>query len=256
MRLLRFYLTVLAVSAATLAAQDDNESFHIEVTAGGWIRDTSGTIQSGVTPVDLRSDLAIDQKATQFYGRLVLKPARRHRFVVEGVPYGLSGANNISRTITFAGRTYTVTDRVVSDADITYVSGAYQFDVVSRPAGHFGLLGGVAYVNATGTLVSQGLGFSGTESQSFPFPVAGAEFRAFPVAGRSIFSIGGEIKGMSLGSYGHFVQGIAQAGIGLGRHLTLQAGYMVADADVHRKDQTRGIAPRFTGPLFTIQIRD
>src|ERR1041385_6121140 len=99
MRLFRFYLTGLLLSAAVAAAQDqDNEDFHVEVTAGAWIRGTSGTIQSGTAPVDLKSDLAIGQNEAQFYGRLVLKPARRHRLVVEGFPYSLSGTNQVTRT--------------------------------------------------------------------------------------------------------------------------------------------------------------
>jgi hypothetical protein len=37
--------------------------------------------------------------------------------------------------------------------------------------------------------------------------------------------------------------------------MMIEAGYRVVDADIHRKDQTRGFTPRFTGPLFSIQFR-
>jgi hypothetical protein len=113
----------------------------------------------------------------------------------------------------------------------------------------------VAYVDATGTVRSQTAGFTGAETQSFPFPVAGAEFRAFLIPGSTLLTVNGGVKGMELGDYGHFVEGAINGGVGLGRHVILQAGYMVADADVHRKDRTRGFTPRFTGPVFSVQFR-
>ena len=255
MRLSRFYLTASLALALPLCGQPDPESFHLEVTAGAWVRNASGTIQSGVTPVDLQADLGIEQNQPQFFGALVFKPARRHRLIVEGSPYRLSGNHTAVRQFTFGGQTYTVADQLASSADISYVFGGYQFDAVSNPRGHFGLQGGVAYVDATGTVRSQTSGFTGTLTQSFPFPVAGTEFRLFLIPGSALLNVNGGVKGMALGSYGHFVEGAINAGVGLGRHVTLQAGYLLVDADVHRKDQTRGFTPRFTGPLFSVQLR-
>ncbi len=238
-----------------LIAQDQGvEDFRIEVTAGWWLRNTSGTIQSGGTPVDLHRDLDIAANEPQFLGRLVFKPAARHRLILEGSPYRLRGTADINRQFTFGGRQYTVRDRVVSEADITYVFGGYQFDFLTGARGHAGLQGGVAYVDATGTLNSQAFGFSGTETQSFPFPVAGAEFRLLPLA-TPLLQVSGGVKGMSLGDYGHYVDGAINAGIGIGRRLTVLAGYRIADADVHRKDRTRGFTPRFTGPVFAVEVR-
>lgn len=160
----------------------------------------------------------------------------------------------MTRQFTFAGQRYTVQDRVTSQADITYLFGGYQFDIVSKPRGHFGLQAGVGYVNATGELHDQTFGFTGTETQTFPFPVAGAEFRGFPLRS-PIIQISGELKGMALGDYGHYLDGSLNVGAGIGRHLTLLVGYRIVDADIHRQDQTRGITPRFGGPVFSLQVR-
>jgi hypothetical protein len=186
---------------------------------------------------------------------VVFKPARRHRLIVEGTPYRLNGDNMIARQITFAGRTYSFQDRVTSEASIDYIFGGYQYDFLSRPAGHVGIQGGVGYANATGTLTDQ-FGFKGVETQSFPFPLVGLEFRVLPLARRHLFSVRGEAKGMSLGDYGRYVEGGIHGGVGFGRHFTVEAGYRIVDADVHRKDETRGFTPRFTGPLFSIQVRE
>ena len=86
-----------------LAAQEF-ENFHIELTGSAWLVNTSGTIQSRLAPVSLTSDPNIEGNQPQFFGRMVVKPARRHRLWVEGSPYQLTRFNRISRSITFAGR--------------------------------------------------------------------------------------------------------------------------------------------------------
>ena len=45
--------------------------------------------------------------------------------------------------------------------------------------------------------------------------------------------------------------------VGIG-HLTFMAGYMILDADVHEKDGAvipAGVAPRISGPVFSVQFR-
>jgi hypothetical protein len=248
----RFLVVLLTLP---ILAQQNFENFRVELTASAWLVSPSGTIQSGITPVDLKRDLQLEQTQPHFFGKLVVKPGRRHRLMVEGIPYSLNGAATISRQIVFAGRTYNIQDFVTSSADITYVAGAYQFDVVSRERGHFGFLGGVGYVDATGVLSSRDFGFRGTEHQSFPFPLLGAEGRVLLLPHRNLLEIDGELKGTPLGRFGHYVQFAVHGGVNAGRHLTIQAGYMLADADVHREDRTRGFQPRFQGPVFGIQLR-
>ncbi len=93
--------------------------------------------------------------------------------------------------------------------------------------GHLGFQGGVAYVDATGTLRSETFGFTETETQSFPFPPAGAEFRALPL-GSPLVQIGGGLKGMSLGDCGHYLDASLDAGIGIGRAAFQRPGVLSA----------------------------
>jgi hypothetical protein len=237
-------------------AQDGPESFRVELTASAWLVNPSGTIQSGITPIDLERDLQLEREQPHFFGKLVVKPGRRHRLMVEGIPYRLNGAATISRQIVFAGRTYNIQDFVTSTADISYVAGAYQFDFVSRARGHLGVLAGVGYVDASGVLASRDFGFRGAEHQAFAFPQVGAEGRAFLLPHRNLLELDGELKGMALGSYGHYLQFAVHGGVNISRRLTIQAGYMVSDADIHRKDRSRGFQPLFRGPVFGIQLRD
>lgn len=242
--------------ALPVFAQSDPEAFHVEVTADAWRTGVQGTLQSLGVPIDLRTDLNLANTST-FFGRFVLKPARRHRIIVEGAPYSFDGRNLLSRGITYNGRTYDIQDTIVSHADLTYVFGGYQYDFLSRPQGHLGIEGGGAYLNATGTIQSATTGVSATRNQTLGIPLAGINARVFPIKGKSWISISGDVKGMALGGYGHYVQAEILGGVGA-RGFTVQAGYMILDADIHESGSSpnaAGIAPTIRGPVFGIQFR-
>jgi len=245
MRLLAFLVLTVAFS------QVDN--FRVEVTASAWHAAIAGTLQSGALPIALHNDLNLSDQWT-FFGKLAFKPARRHRINVEGSPYDFSGTNALLRTITFNGRTYSVSDTVSSDASLTYVFGGYQYDLISRDRGHFGLEGGGAYLNGTGAIRSSTTGLSTSRSETIGLPLAGAEFRVF--LGPGHLNVNGEAKGMSLGGYGDYFQGVVNLGAGF-HNVMFQAGYQYLNANIHenRSANPAGISPVISGPIFSIQFR-
>jgi hypothetical protein len=171
---------------------------------------------------------------------------------VEGVPYRLEGKNTLSRQVTYAGRTYTVQEPIAASAEVNYVFGGYQYDFISRERGHLGALGGVAYLDASGTIRSTRVPISATESERLALPLAGLEFRVFATR---LVNVNGEVKGMSIGRFGHYVQGSLNLGIRLARWATLQGGYMILDTEVHNRGRTVAFSPRFTGPVLSLQFR-
>lgn len=212
-----------------------------------------GTLQAAGLPVDLSRDIAL-QDRTVFFGRLDLKPARRHRVTIEGAAYSYDGDAAVNRTITFAGRTFSISDRVLSNADLKYFFAGYQFDVVTGDRGHLGFQLGGALLDANGTLRSATTGLSGTRSERIGLPLVGTSIRLRPWR---LFVIDAGAKGMALGGYGHFVTAEGHGGVVLGP-LTVRAGYQALDADIHedRSSGTRsGIAPRFSGPVFSVLFR-
>jgi hypothetical protein len=255
MRQVSHACALLLLTSVARAQHNGLEDFRVEVSGYAWIVDAHGTIQSGIVPIDLRRDLNIEQDQPRFYGKLVVKPARHHRLIVEGAPYRMDGAANLTRQITFAGSTYTVQDFVTSTASIDFVAAGYQYDAIVRTRGHLGFSAEGGYVNGSGTLTSRNFGFRASEQQSFGFPIAGAEGRVLPLLRSNLLQIEGEIKGMALGRYGHYLQMAVRGGIGIGRWLTLSAGYMRVDADVHRSDGTRGFSPTFQGSVVGLQLR-
>jgi hypothetical protein len=251
------FLAVLlgASFSAAGASTDDPEDFRIEVTGDAWILNTAGHIQSGNLPIDLKGDLGVEENTPTFFGRFVLKPARRHRIILEGTPYRLDGRNQIVRSIVYNGQTFNVSDTVVSKASLDYLFAGYQYDVVSNPRGHLGFEVGGAYLGAHGSLHGLASGVTASKSETIGLPLVGTEFRVFPVPASHLFELNGEIKGMALGDYGHYLQADLNAGLQI-RPVTFEVGYRFVDADVHQTGANpSGVSPRFKGVVAGLVFR-
>lgn len=242
------------------------EDFRIEVTGSAWLVDSAGTIKAGsaipaaffeipVTSINLVSDLGVQQRKPTFYGRLVIKPGRKHRIVIEGTPVRLTGTNVVSRTIVYQGQEFTVGETLQSSADVNYFFGGYQYDVLSRPGGHLGFSVGGAYLNATGTIHGVESGLTATKSETVGLPLAGIEGRVFVIPGSKLLEIDTGVRGMDFGGYGHYVEGSVNGGLGVGP-LTLQAGYRAENVDLHSTSSSgNGVDVRLRGPIFSLQAR-
>lgn len=259
------------VRAGDLGTTGDGENFRVEVTGSAWLVNSGGTIRaggSGVIPVislspvstlspnvDLVTDLGVKQRRPTFYGRLVIKPGRTHRIVIEGTPVRLHGTNVITQTLIYQGQVFMIGQRLESSADLNYFFGGYQYAVVSAPAGHLGFSVGGAYLNATGTIHGLESGLTATKSETVGLPLAGAEGRVFVIPGRKLLEIDGGVRGMAFGGYGHYVEGTVNGGVGVGP-LTFQAGYRAINADLHTSSNSRnGVDVRLRGPIFSLQAR-
>jgi hypothetical protein len=251
---LRFVLFLLF--AATAQAQDnDREAFTVEGTVAAWFLHPAGTVISNGNQIDFRTDLGISEHHTSPYIRAILKPSRKNRVVFETIPYRLNGNQQLTRSVTFNGVTYTIQDRIASEANVNYFFGGYQRDLVSNSFGHAGFLTGIGYLDGDANVRSQTRGLQGTESAKIPFPLVGGEFRVLPDP-RGLFNINADVKGFPLGTYGHYFQTVVNVGVSLGHNLTAQAGYGYVNANIHEKNNGDGFKLNFRGPLLSIQFRD
>ena len=253
MRVIQTALLGLLVALPALP-QTDAEKSKLEITGSFWRMDTAGTLQAAGTPLNLQTDLGVKQAQSTFTGKLVFKPGRKHKILVEGTPYRLDGAQALTRTVTYQGQTYNLNDRITSKASVDSVYGGYQYDFVSNPMGHLGFNVGAAYLNAAGSVTSTTTNVTASKSITVGLPLAGVEFRVFPVRKKILVEFNGEVKGMALGSYGRFVQATGNVGVGWGPIL-FEAGYRIADFDLHSGNSTTIVAPRFTGPIFSVVFR-
>lgn len=234
---------------------EDPESFHIEITAGAWLVDTGGQIQASGAPIDLVSDLNAEQGRATFYGQLVFKPARRHRIVAEGSPFRVTGLNSVTRTIVYRGQTFNVSQTVRSNGSLDYAFIGYQYDVLSGRKGHLGFSVGPAYLGATGLLQSVETNTSATRTEQIVLPLAGTEFRIFPIPGHKLFEIEGGIRGMAFGDYGYFAEATGSGGLVLGP-VTLLAGYRAVNTEIYVSNNGgSGVTARLHGPIFSGMFR-
>lgn len=254
----RHYLTavfVLLLSRVPVGAQTTKnpESFWMELTGSAWLNGPTGTIQADGTPINFVSDLAAGARQPRFYGRLVLKPGRKHRFVIEGAPLAFAGINTLDRSFVFLHKTYNVHQTIATNASINYAFAGYQYDFVSGRYGHFGLQTGAAWLGVNGTLSSAQADLSETKSFQAPLPLMGAEFRLFPIPRHRLVQLEGMMRGIPAARYGYFVEGGAYAGLHLGQFAVL-AGYRELFADIHDSAANGdGVALRLKGPLFALQ---
>lgn len=249
------WLAAIAVPTVALAADPtDPEDFHVEVTGSAWIVDTSGTVHSDGTSIDLRSDLGFEQQIATFTGKLVFKPRRRQRIFIEGTPLSGSGTNTVNRSITYHGQVFNVSDTVSSSVDLTMLLVGYQYDIISNRYGHLGVSVSGAYLNGTGTLTSLTANTTSSSSQQIGLPIAGAEFRVFPIPGHKWLDLDGGVRGMAYGSYGHYVEGNGNVAIWLANHFSLAAGYRRIDTQLQNNDNpltSSGLNVSLRGPIFS-----
>jgi hypothetical protein len=244
-------LPLLAVAITYVAAGQER----IELTASVWRIGATGTLQSGIVPVDLQSDLRLTDKFA-FAGRVVVFPKQRHGIVIESSRVTLDGDNELARTIVFNGRTYDVRDRIRAAAELTTVYAGYQYSVLSRPGGRLAFGGGGAYISASGDIRSVSTGVQAAREQRIGLVLASMDARARLLPGTNLLEIAGDLKGMSFGRYGRYVQGGVHGGVNFGR-VGFRAGYLVLDADIHEGSSPSdvGIAPRLAGPAFSLVFR-
>ncbi len=237
------------------ATEDDPEDFHIELMGSAWLLNSAGTIQSDGTPIDLVRDLGAEQNQPTFYGRFVFKPRRKQRIVVEGTPYRIDGYNVVDRDVIYHGQTFHASETLQSSAQMNYFFVGYQYDVLSAPAGHLGFSVGGAYLSATGSILAKETGTTATQTETIGVPLAGADFRVFPIPGRRLLDIEGGIRGMDVGSYGNYVEVTGSGGICIA-HATLLAGYRYVNFDFHNTSANpSGVSAQLRGPLFSVLWR-
>ena len=253
------FLFLCAVPFAGLAGDQSSssespESFRLEITGAGWLVNPSGTIQSSGTPVDLINDLGAQQNQPTFYGQLVFKPGRKHRIVFEGTPFRINGYNTVNRSITYNGQSFNISQTLQSSAQINYFFGGYQYDVVSGPRGHLGFSVGAAYMNATGTIQALQTSTVASKSETLGLPLAGADFRLFPIPGHRIIELEGGVRGMGAGSYGHYLEASGNGGVCFGP-IAVLAGYRQVNALFQNNNGTSGVNVHLKGPIFSMQWR-
>lgn len=133
--------------------------YHVEGFLGFWNPTATMTISSeslGIPGdlIDFKKDLGLqDQRFGDF--RLVLRPARKHKFRFQGIPINYNnGPVNVSRDIVFNGQRYRANVPVTSTLEWKAYRFGYEYDFISRPRGFGGFFIEAKYTDVMATLAT------------------------------------------------------------------------------------------------------
>jgi hypothetical protein len=238
---------------SALIAQDaPSKVFRYEVTVA-WLGLTPrGNVLTNSNRVNFVEDLAIDRMQSQLGFQALIKPWYRGGIFLEVIPYRFNGEQTITKSFRFGGVTYPVNERVTAKATLNYFSLGYQYGMIQRQRLGLGLQTGVAYIGVKAQ-ASSPLAGPAEVNRDIPFPLVGLVGRYTP-GEKSTFSLRGEARGMTFGSYGHYFDVGGGVAYHLSPYASLEVGYRVVNGEGHHA--TRGAQVNFRGPSIALRFHD
>lgn len=256
---------VLAVSAGAAEAQFNvsdpapGENFNVEIGAMLWqptptlIVQTGALAAFGSTRVDFVNEFGIEDKRFTEY-RIVAKAGRKHKLRFGYIPIIYSETATLTRTITFGDRTFTVGTPTTADLEWKMWKAGYEWDIVARDRGFFGVIGELKYNEINASLTSA-FGVEAAQAKA-PVPTVGVIGRGYP---HKMVSITGEFTGFKMPDSlsEEFEASLYDfdiyATVSFGRHVGVQAGYRSLTAD-YLVDEDAGEL-KMKGPYFGGVVR-
>ena len=229
----------------------------VELEGRYWITDFTAeakVTESGIgTDIDLKDDLGLkDEDLPDVRFTWNTGPKSKLRLAYSQVAY--SGDETIERTIEFAGETYTVGTRVITDFDVKYLrlGWAWQFINIANGRVKLGTL-----LEAKGALIDISLDAPYLippikESERFigGLPTVGA---ALDINPHKLVNIFAEVSGIYAGKYGYFLDGEAGIKIIPIKYVSILGGYRILDFQV--EDDPDLAQLRISGPFVGITLR-
>jgi hypothetical protein len=173
------------------------ERYHVEVGGFLWSPTPDIVISSeslGIvgSSIDFVNDLGIE-KSTFKQIRVVLKPARKHKFRFEYTPINYDAEGSLTADVVFNGIRFPVRFPVTTNLQWKAYRFGYEYDFVSRDRGFVGVILEAKYTDVQATLSN----FLATEfaRARAPIPAIGGIARVYIVPN---ISITGELSGIKL----------------------------------------------------------
>ncbi len=232
--LLSLVVMLMALSVGSKA------SALVKVDARYWFTDLSGTAQvangsiSG-TNFDFVNDLGVDEKKGFPEGRITLELGG-HKLRYAFLRMKWDGSNTLSQTITFNGQSYTSGAQVDSSLKIDYHRLGYEYDIINTLDNHVGVIFDVKYFDASASLDSTSLSLSESKNFNVPIPTVGVSAQ---VGLPFLFSVGGELTGVTLGQNVYLFDGEAAVNLKPAPFVVLSGGYRVLKLHLE-KDLDKG----------------
>lgn len=185
-----------------------SEAFAVlDIEGRYWITNMDDEVKSGATgtTINLVDDLGVGDDENFFDVRATLELGS-HRLRYGYMPMSWEGRKTITQNITFNGQTYSATDTVSTGLDVAYHRLGYEYDIIDTLNNRLGVIFEIKYFDIDASLVSA----TRNEKANIkaPVPTIGV---AAQVGLPMLFSVGGEVTGITLGSAAWLVD--AEAGV-------------------------------------------
>jgi hypothetical protein len=177
--------------------QATGERYHVELGGFFWNPTPDIIISSeslGIvgTDIDFVNDLGIAKKRLRQV-RVVLKPARKHKFRFEYTPISYEAEGHLTASVIFNGILFPVTFPVTTNMEWKAYRFGYEYDFISKDRGFAGLILEAKYTDVQATL-SNALATEFARARA-PIPAIGGIARVYVVPN---ISITGEFSGIKL----------------------------------------------------------
>lgn len=221
----RFYMFL----AATLLFIFTTTAAHAVVKIEGryWFPTLDAEVQTGIsgTNINLVDDIGISDSEAFGEGRITLEMGS-HKIRYAFTPLSWDGQGSSTQSITFGGTTYSTTETITSSLDIDYHRVGYEYDFVDFLNNHFGVIIDIKYFDIAAELK----GASGTASETLQAPIPTIGLSA-QVGLPLLFSVGGEVSGITLGDKGYLIDGEVAVNYNPLPLVTLSGGYRLLKLD-------------------------
>jgi len=248
----KFLVALVAFSAVLLASTDASALVSAEVRY--WLTEIDAdakVTEAGIvgTDINLVDDLGVDDQENFWDGRIALDFGR-HKIRYGYMPLDWSGSKTITEEITFGGETFSASALVDSSLDIDYHRLGYQYDFIEVKDSTVGLIIEAKYFSIDANLNAAALAIDETESIEAPLPTVGL---AAELSLPALFSVEGELTGVTLGSDRYFIDGEAAVNFKPIPFVAVAAGYRYLKLHIEEEDDEGELMLK--GPFVMVRGR-
>jgi hypothetical protein len=246
---------VIRISIPPKVESNDYEEWDVELSAEYWALKPTGDARFESVSTNLAGDLGIEGWKSHPSAKAAIQFTRRNKLVIEGLLYRLNGGNLLERNLNFQGPGFRANDQTQSTLKLASVYAGYERDFFSKKHGFAGILAGINYLEANTKFRDITNGIEKYGDTRLAFPTLGGSFRIYP-AQWHVLNFNGEMKGMTLGNYGKYLDGEMNIGLSFSRTVTLELGFRGVGTELHDKYETTGVRTTFRGPVISFEWRD
>ncbi|MBI5967773.1 MAG: hypothetical protein HY882_07945 [Deltaproteobacteria bacterium] len=250
-------LLVLVLIWPVFSWSQVGEDYNIEIEGRYWMPKLDSTVKVVEnflgTDIKLVDDLGFDDRKNFAEGRLQIKFFKKHKFNLSYLPMKWDADKIITRTIEFAGTSYTVGTRVQSKLDLNFYKVGYEYDFLAGKVGFLGAGIDVLVANVSVALKAPEVlptPIDEKEDTTIPIPMIGLIGRLYPFKWVNLTA---KISGIPLGQYGNVIDAEGSLNINPIKYVGISGGYRYFGVDAKYNDNSLDF--KLNGPFVSLNIR-